>query len=321
MNIDRSGLKNANFILPFFTFSACVFISFFMLVSAASETSYNAEVECAVMAGSSQITAYEYIDPCEMGLRDDRGDLILVNAVEPYDFSQTAELVRLADLRTDGYKVKDNTVLLSERAALALGAMMDDFFAETGFDDVVAVSGYRTEEFQKNLFDVRAAAIGEKEASRWVAAPGASEHHTGLALDFSVYTDTGRTFDFTGRGRLSWFSCNSWKYGFILRYTDEKESITGIADEPWHFRYVGFPHSAVIAQNDMCLEEYHEYLSKFTFYGAHLLAGASGGYYEIYRIDPTECGGLIPVPKNLYYRISGDNKGGYIVTVELNTIY
>lgn len=90
-----------------------------------------------------------------------------------------------------------------------------------------------------------------------VADPGTSEHHTGLSFDVTV---PGRYFSDTAQ--YLWMKKHCWEYGFILRYTDEKEDITGFLGEEWHYRYVGREHAMRMYELDMCLEEYLEYLSE-----------------------------------------------------------
>ena len=77
-----------------------------------------------------------------------------------------------------------------------------------------------------------------------MALPGSSEHHLGLAVDL------------LGDDAIAWLQAHCWDYGFILRYTEEKQAITGIVDEPWHFRYVGTEVSLDMKDSGLCLEEY-----------------------------------------------------------------
>ncbi len=93
-------------------------------------------------------------------------------------------------------------------------------------------------------------------ASQAVTVPGSSEHQIGLAVD--IITDGYSTLDegFGDTAAGKWLAANSSDYGFILRYPSGKEEITSIEYEPWHFRYVGVDAAKVIADNDLCLEEF-----------------------------------------------------------------
>lgn len=90
---------------------------------------------------------------------------------------------------------------------------------------------------------------------RRIAKPGTSEHHTGLAFDVGV---AGESFRKTPQ--CAWLAENCADYGFVVRYTVEKERVTGITAEPWHIRYVGIEHARTMTNNGLCLEEYVEHL-------------------------------------------------------------
>ena len=92
----------------------------------------------------------------------------------------------------------------------------------------------------------------QAEALKWAAYPGYSEHHTGIAVDIKSSNTEVCSNDRT----WAWLKANCAKYGFIWRYPGEKTEITGIADEPWHFRYVGVEAATYIMENGLCLEEY-----------------------------------------------------------------
>jgi len=96
----------------------------------------------------------------------------------------------------------------------------------------------------------------ESAAKQTVADPGTSEHHTGLAFDMTV----PGTSVFVGTKQQKWLHQHCWDYGFIIRYTDEKQDITGFLGEEWHIRYVGMEHSKIMQEKDWCLEEYLQYV-------------------------------------------------------------
>ena len=128
-------------------------------------------------------------------------------------------------------------------------------------DDCVAAgnkytfnSAYRTLGTQQGILDSRTKehmeaygldyGAARAKALQTVAIPGTSEHHLGLAVDI------------VGKSAQDWLAEHCWEYGFILRYTEEKQSITGFVDEPWHFRYVGTEVSLDMKDSGLCLEEY-----------------------------------------------------------------
>jgi len=91
---------------------------------------------------------------------------------------------------------------------------------------------------------------------REIAIPGTSEHSTGLAVDIVVLSHQTLDEDFEKTEGFKWLSENAQKYGFILRYPKNKEEITGIKYEPWHYRYVGEENAKKINEQGICLEEY-----------------------------------------------------------------
>lgn len=120
-----------------------------------------------------------------------------------------------------------------------------------------AVSGYRSYDRQKYLFDSRAAKDGFEAANRLTAYPGQSEHQTGLAMDVSCQSmgfDLREEFGQTVEGK--WLKDNAHKFGFIIRYTKEAVDITGYNYEPWHIRYVGKKVAEEIYEKNITLEEY-----------------------------------------------------------------
>ena len=177
--------------------------------------------------------------------------LILVNPWNelPEDFE-----VELA--RVDSYQV-------DARIVESLGRMFAD--AKAAGINLTLCSGYRTTEYQQTLFERKKdeymqSGMNEQEAvaatSAWIAIPGTSEHHTGLAVD--IVTPDYQTLDegFANTSAFAWLSQNAHLYGFVLRYPANKEEITGIAYESWHYRYVGKEAAAEILQAGYCLEEY-----------------------------------------------------------------
>lgn len=122
-------------------------------------------------------------------------------------------------------------------------------------------SGYRSATLQSVYFNSLASSIGDEAANQSVARPGESEHQTGLAIDISTvsyecYLDN--CFAYTSGGQ--WLAKNSYKYGFILRYPEDKTDITGYRYESWHFRYVGIDLATALHQSNLTLDEAWPYL-------------------------------------------------------------
>lgn len=120
------------------------------------------------------------------------------------------------------------------------------------------VSGFRSYSYQANLYKNYVARSGQAEADRFSARPGHSEHQTGLAMDLNSASSS-----FVGTKEAIWLANNSYRFGFIVRYPEGKESITGYKYEPWHMRYLGIENAAKIYSSGLCLEEYLKIDSKY----------------------------------------------------------
>lgn len=122
---------------------------------------------------------------------------------------------------------------------------------------LILISSYRSYETQNKLWTSRKDSSGEREADNYAARAGYSEHQTGLAFDIGEWADTNDNFELTSG--FKWMKENAYKYGFILRYPEGKESITGYKYEPWHYRYVGIEVAKEINKLDITFDEYYEY--------------------------------------------------------------
>lgn len=144
--------------------------------------------------------------------------------------------------------------LLRQAAADAVERLFED--AEAAGIELYGVSGYRSYDRQKALYAFNARTQGDAHASKYSAVPGASEHQTGLALDVtaaSVRYQLIPAFADTKEGR--WLAAHAHEYGFVIRYPQGKEHITGYAFEPWHIRYVGLSAAAQAQAGGYVLEE------------------------------------------------------------------
>ena len=141
-------------------------------------------------------------------------------------------------------------------AANALENMFND--AEEDGINLIAISGYRSYDYQKVVYDRSVATEGQEYTNNYVAIPGTSEHQTGLVMD--LLSDEYLSLDegFENTMAFQWIMDNMTNYGFILRYPKGKEDITGYDYEPWHLRYVGVDVAEEIMSKGITLEEYLE---------------------------------------------------------------
>lgn len=138
-----------------------------------------------------------------------------------------------SDLTTYG------SATVSSKAANDLSAMIES--ASSASVTLTAVSSYRSYSTQNTLYNNYVASNGQTAADTFSARPGYSEHQTGLAIDFGSINNPSCNFDdcYATTPEGTWLAAHAYEYGFLLRYTADKQSITGYKNEPWHFRYVG----------------------------------------------------------------------------------
>ena len=174
-------------------------------------------------------------------------------------------------------------------------ALRDAVQEKTG-ERIYVSSDFRTSEEQAEIL--------ENSEEGIAAQVGYSEHEAGLALDVYVKGYGGKSFIKSRAGREIARVCG--KYGFIIRYPDGKQEITGTPYEPWHLRYVGKPHAEIIMRCGLTLEEYLELLKPNTWFDT--------GDYLIGRFEPQKLG--LPDIEIEDWMLSPDNTGTYIVTVQ-----
>lgn len=161
---------------------------------------------------------------------------------------------------------KSSQLYFDSRAINMLHGMIEA--AEYDGIKLTVISAYRTNDFQISNFNNKVNRVmksnpsltraeAEREASKVVARPGTSEHQVGLAVDFNSVEDS-----FRNTKAYKWLVENCTDFGFIIRYTAEKQSKTGIIPEPWHYRYVGVENAKMIEASGLCLEEFIEKYGK-----------------------------------------------------------
>lgn len=136
---------------------------------------------------------------------------------------------------------------------------LEDLVATAKKENIILIgsSAYRSYKSQLRILKEETDKKGVDYADKYVAKPGQSEHQSGLAIDV---TNRVRCFDKTSK-EAQWLANNAYKFGFILRYPDGKEDITGYNYEPWHIRYVGKDIAKEIYMKNITLEEYLSYKS------------------------------------------------------------
>ncbi len=204
------------------------------------------------------------------------GSLILVTP--KYGLSEEGRPKALCRVRQNGTSVlgryaapdsqtedaaKDRGILLEKETAAMLLGLLSQIRSE---DRITLVSGYRSREEQVQIWEDTLEKEGEAFTRTYVAKPGHSEHESGLAVDLA---ESQEEIDFIcpqfpREGICGEFRKKASHWGFTERYLAGKESVTGIGEEPWHFRYVGLPHSMAMEQEGMILEEYLSFLKEST---------------------------------------------------------
>lgn len=232
------------------------------------------------------------------------GPLILVNGQHPYRL-QEGKLPLLPIQQ-------DSSIQLCAQAKLALQKLLQHIGAQ---QDIVAVSGWRSLAEQQQIWQQSLVDSGLEFTQQYVALPGCSEHQTGWAIDVG-YRCGAIDFirpAFPHSGICQTFREQAAAFGFIERYPKGKEPITGIAYEPWHFRYVGVPHAAILAERGFTLEEYTAYLRQYPYGERALVWQEAGRCYEISFLEITRpC--TVHVPEHC--QLSGNNVDGMMITVE-----
>ncbi|MDD2429093.1 MAG: M15 family metallopeptidase [Eubacteriales bacterium] len=206
---------------------------------------------CVAVAASAWAQTPSWHYPVKPLTLEDRSDFLALTTLESLISADYAPY-HLVDLRL---RKTGGDMQLRKEAAEALTRMFEAA-TEAGFTLYVK-SAYRSYQTQKTMYENRLERYGRDDGV--VAYPGSSEHQTGLAVDVLNYEWTqqdGMRPEFAKTPEARWMFDNCARFGFILRYMEDKQDITGIIYEPWHFRYVGDEVAAYIMDNHMSLEEF-----------------------------------------------------------------
>lgn len=204
----------------------------------------------------------EMVQRGNFSLNADYTELLLVNGDNPLpeDYNIESDLVEI----DPKYRNNNNVYMIRKDIYPYLQAMVEA--AQGEGVDLKVWSPYRSRAIQQTLFQNqvnRQIANGvpqsqaEEKAATIVARPGTSEHETGLAADFNMADDA-----FEQTPMFTWMQEHAADYGFIMRYSREKQPITGVIHESWHYRFVGIKTAQKIKESGLCLEEYVERLNK-----------------------------------------------------------
>lgn len=233
-----------------------------------------------------------------------QGNLILVNKdnkVKNLDYSKLVEVNKLYP-----------DIVLENEMSIQLIALMNSI---NGWNEIALVSGWRSFKEQTNIYDQSLHENGKEFTSQFVALPGCSEHQTGLAIDVGIIKPNidfiCPDFPYTGIAQI--FREKATSFGFIERYLKGKEEITFISSEPWHFRYVGIPHSLIMKDKGMVLEEYVEFVHSHKYGENEFIfrLGKLAGKISYIHMNDEEL--TIEIDDTVLFTISGDNKDGFIL--------
>ncbi len=224
-----------------------------------SQSSLPSDSSSSKADSSSELSSEESVTPTsepETPEEADRWRLRLANSENPLPADFTVET---AAIRQEF--ARDTGMQFDARAVSALNEMCEA--AKADGVRLLVISSYRTVARQTTLYNNEVqewlaqgytSEQAKEAAATVVAVPGTSEHNLGLAVDFNSVEET-----FEGTPQYLWLRANAEQFGFVLRYPKDKQSVTGIIYEPWHYRYVGVEHAQKMKELGLCLEEYLEW--------------------------------------------------------------
>lgn len=224
------------------------------------------------------------------------GSLILVSGTCP--FLGSTSFVDFSSNTNNNIKPRDASLKINPDMMQPLADLFDGYCSDNGY---VNLQIYSTTELYYGTTSLYTTEL--------------SERSTGYTFDIGLITSTGDIAPYISK-RNEWMFSNCWKYGFIVRYNDTKTGTTGVGFMPHHFRYVGLPHSLIMNENDMCLEEYLNSLTNYTI-NSPLTYSTDSKEYKIFYVPANTSGDTeVTIPKDAVYTISGNNTDGFIITIE-----
>ena len=225
------------------------------------------------------------------------GELLEVNNQKPYVSQERPPTVNLISYRNDYYTLINDTdpVILNTEAAEALNNMMEDYYKSTGQSNFL-------------IYGTTDTYTGDGSYCPY-AFP---ESRTGNTIDVAVNVGS-EVLTYDGCDVEKWIVENCYKYGYIVRFPENKSEKTGYTYCPWHLRYVGEVHAVVMHELGCCFEEYLDLLDKYT-YNHPLYYNLNGSMYYIYTVKSAGQTTEVCVPAQSQYTISGDNTDSFVIT-------
>lgn len=224
-----------------------------------------------------------------------QGMLVIADNTNPVAVDKSDKMINLSEYKNEYYTVEGDNVMLNEDAVEALNRLMTDYNEATDLSDFVV---YGTTDTYTDI---------GSSCPRYFP-----ERATGNTVDLALL-GVGSYLEFDGLDAEGWVVENCAKYGFIVRYPEGKSEYTGESYCPWHLRYVGRVHASIMAEKNMCLEEYIDFLKDYKV-DTPYIHNVNGYDYVLYSIE--SAGEMTPakVPVGGNYDLSGDNKGTYIIS-------
>ena len=223
------------------------------------------------------------------------GPLILVSGTCP--FLGTTNFVDFSSNTNSNVKPRDTALKINPEMAQPISDLFDGYCHDNGY---VNLQIYSTSEIYTGSGSLYTNELTERV--------------TGYSFDIGLITSTGNVVAYLTK-RNEWMFNNCWKYGFIVRYPDTKTGTTGVGFMPHHFRYVGIPHSLIMKEKDMCLEEYLQFLTSYT-QNSPLKYDTEDRSYSIFYVPAESSGDTnVTIPKDAVYSVSGNNTDGFIITL------
>ncbi len=226
------------------------------------------------------------------------GGLLAIAGETPSEGANDAhsELVRLGDVKNDYYLLSSDDLMLASEAADALNSLMEAYNKATGLSDFIiytTTEGYTAEDS--------------------LCPESFPESSTGFTIDLAV-NGLNRALPYDGMDEEAWITENCADYGYIVRYPAGKEECYGRNSCVWHLRYVGKVHAGIMKSSGLCLEEYIEWIKKYTYDSLPYECESGGVKYEIYYAPSMGDTTSVRVPVSGNYSVSGNGKDGYIIS-------